>query len=92
MNQALAALRADRAALLKICGGLAAADWQAPSGCEGWTIQVRRSPRGPVLGGCRYSKLPPTEGMPTEQAQELMVRSPPGTDGRGGARGLCRGQ
>ena len=68
MNQALAALRADRAALLEICGGLAAADWQAPSGCEGWTVQDLVAHLGPCSGwlwipascrqprGCRPSR------------------------------------
>jgi uncharacterized protein (TIGR03083 family) len=76
MNQALEALRADRAALLEICGGLTAADWQAPSGCEGWSVQDLVAHLGALFWVVvDPSKLPPTEGMPTEQAQELLVRS-----------------
>ena len=76
MNQALEAVRADRAALLEICGGLTAADWQAPSGCEGWRVQDLVAHLGALFWVVvDPSKLPPTEGMPTEQAQELMVRS-----------------
>ena len=77
MNQALEAVRADRAALLEICGGLTAADWQAPSGCEGWSVQDLVAHLGALFWVVvDPGKLPPTPtGMPTEQAQELLVRS-----------------
>jgi uncharacterized protein (TIGR03083 family) len=76
MNQALDAVRADRAALLEIGGNLIAADWQAPSGCEGWTVQDLVAHLGALFWVVvDPSKLPSTEGMPTEQAQEVLVRS-----------------
>jgi uncharacterized protein (TIGR03083 family) len=39
MYDAIAAVRADRAALLEIGRGLTSAQWQAPSGCPGWRVQ-----------------------------------------------------
>jgi uncharacterized protein (TIGR03083 family) len=38
-SDAVAALRTDRSALLEICDGLTAADWQAESGCPGWSVK-----------------------------------------------------
>ncbi len=76
MNQALEAVRADRAALLEICSGLTAADWQAPSGCEGWSVQDLVAHLGALFWVVvDPGQLPDTTGMPTEQAQELLVRS-----------------
>jgi uncharacterized protein (TIGR03083 family) len=76
MNQALDAVRADRAALLEIGGNLTAADWQAPSGCEGWTVQDVVAHLGALFWVVvDPARLPPTDGMPTEQAQEMLVRS-----------------
>lgn len=76
MNQALDAVQADRAALLEICGGLTAADWQAPSGCEGWSVQDLVAHLGALFWAVvDPAKLPDTAGMPTEQAQEVLVRS-----------------
>jgi uncharacterized protein (TIGR03083 family) len=39
MYDAIAAVRADRAALLEIGRSLTPAQWQAPSGCPGWRVQ-----------------------------------------------------
>jgi uncharacterized protein (TIGR03083 family) len=76
MNQALDAVRADRAALLEIGGNLTAADWQAPSGCEGWTVQDVVAHLGALFWVVvDPARLPSTDGMPTEQAQEVLVRS-----------------
>src|SRR5215472_15018637 len=76
MNQALEAVRADRAALLEICAGLTAADWQAPSGCAGWSVQDLVAHLGALFWAVvDPARLPGTEGMPTEHAQELLVRS-----------------
>jgi uncharacterized protein (TIGR03083 family) len=76
MNQALDAVQADRAALLEICGGLTAADWQAASGCEGWSVQDLVAHLGALFWAVvDPAKLPDTAGMPTEQAQEVLVRS-----------------
>lgn len=38
-SDAVAALRADQLALLEISAGLTAADWQAESGCPGWSVK-----------------------------------------------------
>jgi len=76
MNQALEAMRADRSALLEICGALTPADWQAPSGCEGWTVQDVVAHLGALCWlVADPARLPGTAGMPTEQAQETLVRS-----------------
>ena len=76
MNEALDAVRADRAALLEIGGNLTAADWQAPSGCEGWTVQDVVAHLGALFWVVvDPARLPSTDGMPTEQAQEVLVRS-----------------
>jgi uncharacterized protein (TIGR03083 family) len=76
MNQALEAIRADRSALLEICAGLSPADWQAPSGCEGWTVQDLVSHLGALFWAVADpGTLPDTGGLPTEQAQEALVRA-----------------
>jgi len=76
MIPALEAVRADRAALLDICSGLTADEWQAPSGCEGWTVQDLIAHLGALFwAAVDPGKLPDTSGLPTEQAQELLVRA-----------------
>jgi uncharacterized protein (TIGR03083 family) len=76
MIAAIEAIRADRAALLDICAGLSLADWQAESGCEGWSVQDLVSHLGALFWAVADpSRLPDTTGMPTESAQEACVRS-----------------
>lgn len=76
MNQALEAVRADRSALLEICSTLTPAEWRAPSGCEGWTVQDLVAHLGALFWAVvDPGKLPATTGMPTEQAQETLVRA-----------------
>jgi uncharacterized protein (TIGR03083 family) len=76
MLQAIEAMRADRAALVGICGGLTADQWQVPSGCAGWTVQDLVTHLGNlfwlVVDGAH---LPDTTGIPTERAQEIGVEA-----------------
>lgn len=76
MLQATEAIEADRAALLGICGGLATQQWQAGSGCTGWTVQDLITHLANlfwlVVDGKR---LPDTNGVPTERAQEIGVEA-----------------
>ena len=71
---AIEALRADREVLLDIGEGLGPAEWKAPSGCPGWSVQDLFAHVGAlfwmVVDG---SQLPDTTGLPTEQAQEVLV-------------------
>jgi uncharacterized protein (TIGR03083 family) len=74
-SDAVAALRADRLALLEICAGLTAADWQAESGCTGWSVKDVVAHLG---AGCwsmvDLSRLPDISGLPGEEGQEVWVR------------------
>jgi uncharacterized protein (TIGR03083 family) len=75
MNAAIEAIRADRAALLDICGALTPEDWQLPSGCEGWTVQDLIAHLGVLFwASVDPSTLPDIAGLPTEEAQEVLVR------------------
>jgi uncharacterized protein (TIGR03083 family) len=67
-------LQADRAELLKICSALTDADWQAPSGCAGWSVKdiVAHLAALYWLVADR-SKLPDVTGLPTERAQDVYV-------------------
>jgi uncharacterized protein (TIGR03083 family) len=76
MNQAIEALRADRDALLGICGSLTPADWQAESGCPGWTVQDVVSHLGATFWGMvNPYRLPDTTGMTFEGAMDASVRA-----------------
>jgi uncharacterized protein (TIGR03083 family) len=76
MIAAIEAVKADRAALLEICAGLRPADWQAQSGCEGWSVQDLVAHMGALFWAVADpGRLPDTTGMPTENAQEVWVRS-----------------
>ena len=67
-------LRADRAALLEIGGQLTDAQWQAGSGCPGWSVQDVVSHLGALYWlATDPAAVPDTTGMPTEQAQDVMV-------------------
>src|SRR5215212_1416155 len=69
-------LRADRDALLEICGGLGDAEWKAESGCAGWSVQdVVAHMAGLFWLVVDPTVLPDTTGVPTEQAQEIIVAS-----------------
>jgi uncharacterized protein (TIGR03083 family) len=74
MNPAIEAVRTDRDALVGICADLSAAQWAAPSGCAGWTVQDLIAHLGALFWAVVDSgKLPDTTGMPTESAMDLLV-------------------
>ncbi len=75
MTDAIRALRADRTALLEICSRLREDDWQADSGCAGWTIKDIVAHLGALYRSVvDPSVLPDTAGLPTETAGELQVQ------------------
>jgi uncharacterized protein (TIGR03083 family) len=75
-GRVIEALRADREVLLEIGGGLGPSEWKAPSGCPGWSVQDLFAHVGGlfwmVVDG---SQLPDTAGLPTEQAQDVIVEA-----------------
>jgi uncharacterized protein (TIGR03083 family) len=76
MNAAIEGIRADRTDLLGICADLSPADWQAGSGCAGWSVQDLISHLGALFWGVvDPARLPDTTGMPTERAQDAWVAS-----------------
>ncbi len=76
MLQAIEAVRADRAALLGICGGLSATDWRSPSGCAGWTVQDLVTHLANLFWlVVDRGQLPDTTGIPTERAQDIGVQA-----------------
>lgn len=76
MNAAIEAIRADREALLGICGALTPEDWRQPSGCEGWTVQDLVAHLGALFWvAVDPARLPDTTGLPTEEAQEALVKA-----------------
>jgi uncharacterized protein (TIGR03083 family) len=76
MNNAIEAVRADRAALLDMCGALTPAEWQAESGCEGWSVQDLISHLGATFWAMvDPTRLPDTTGMPFERAQDAVVHA-----------------
>jgi uncharacterized protein (TIGR03083 family) len=76
MQSAIEAVRADREVLLEICAGLTDQQWQADSGCPGWTVQdVILHLSNLFFAVVDASRLPDTAGMPTEQAQESAVQA-----------------
>jgi uncharacterized protein (TIGR03083 family) len=75
-SAAIAGLRADRDALVEIGASMGDADWKAPSGCAGWSVQDVVAHMGALFAlVVDRSTLPDTAGVPTEQAQELNVRA-----------------
>ena len=76
MSDAIEAVRADRAALLEIGRGLTPAQWQAPSGCPGWSVQdvVAHLAAG-FWAIVDVSQLPDITGQPFEHGQEVWVQS-----------------
>jgi uncharacterized protein (TIGR03083 family) len=76
MSAALETVRVDSAALLEIGAGLSEQEWQAPSGCEGWRVQDVVTHLANLFWLLTDpAKLPPFEGVPTEQAQEAAVQA-----------------
>jgi uncharacterized protein (TIGR03083 family) len=71
---AIEGLSADRGALLEICAGLNDADWSAPSGCPGWSVQDLVTHLGALFWTVvDPSAMPDVTGLPTERAQEVLV-------------------
>ncbi|MGH3300187.1 MAG: maleylpyruvate isomerase family mycothiol-dependent enzyme [Streptosporangiaceae bacterium] len=82
MRTALETVRADGAALLDIGAGLTEAQWQAPSGCQGWRVQDVVTHLANLFWILiDPAKLPPSDGVPTEQAQEAAVQARRGMSG-----------
>jgi uncharacterized protein (TIGR03083 family) len=76
MYDAVAAVRTDRAALLEIGRGLTPAQWQAPSGCPGWSVQdVVAHLAIEFWAVVDPSQLPDITGQPFEHAQDILVES-----------------
>jgi uncharacterized protein (TIGR03083 family) len=81
MSDAIEAVRADHSALLEICAGLSDKEWQAESGCPGWTVQDVVAHMGNLFWAVvDASRLPDTSGMPTERAQDVGVAARRGED------------
>src|SRR6202050_2049324 len=76
MEDFIEALGADRAELIRICEGLDAAEWAAPSGCPAWWFKVVFAYRGPLFWrGVVRAVLPDISGLAPEAAQEVLVGS-----------------
>jgi len=74
MLPAIKAVEADRAALLGICRDLTDGQWQAPSGCAGWSVQdVVTHLANLFWGVVDAGKLPDTAGEPMERAMDAAV-------------------
>ena len=78
-SNAVAALRADRLALLEICDGLSAADWQAESGCPGWSVKDLIAHLAitcwMVVDRSRLPDVSDIMALPVEEGQNVWVRS-----------------
>jgi uncharacterized protein (TIGR03083 family) len=73
---AIESLRADRAAVLDITGALTGAEWKAPSGCAGWSLQDVVAHMGALYWlVVDRAALPDATGVPTERAQERYVEA-----------------
>ncbi|MFY9932091.1 MAG: maleylpyruvate isomerase family mycothiol-dependent enzyme [Streptosporangiaceae bacterium] len=76
MSDVIAAIRADRDALVGIGQGLSPQQWQAASGCPGWSVQDVVSHLASLFWAVvDPAKLPDASGQPFEQVQEVVVRS-----------------
>jgi uncharacterized protein (TIGR03083 family) len=82
MQTAVETVRADGAVLLDIGAGLSAEQWQLPSGCPGWRVQDVVTHMANLFWMLvDPAKLPPVDGVPTEQAQEAAVQARKGMSG-----------
>jgi uncharacterized protein (TIGR03083 family) len=76
MTDAIEALAADRAVLLEICAGLAGDEWEAGSGCPGWSVQDVITHMGAGFQAVvDPTALPDTQGLPFERAQDAIVEA-----------------
>ena len=70
------ALSADRAVVIQLCGQLAAPDWDAGSGCPGWTVKDLVAHLAALFWMVvDPAALPDVTGLPTERAQDAYVAS-----------------
>jgi Mycothiol maleylpyruvate isomerase N-terminal domain len=76
MSRSTEALSADRTALIGICSGLDASDWNAPSGCSGWSVKDVVSHMAALYWVVvDPTVVPDTSAIGTEEGQELVVQS-----------------
>jgi len=76
MSDTIDALLAERKTLLEICARLGAADWASGSGCPGWSVQDVVSHMGAGFQALvDPSALPDVQGLPFEEAQDVIVRA-----------------
>jgi uncharacterized protein (TIGR03083 family) len=74
MDRAVEALSAERDEVLRIGSGLDTPDWDAPSGCEGWTTKdVVAHMSALYWAAVDLSVLPDVTGLGTEEAAEVLV-------------------
>jgi uncharacterized protein (TIGR03083 family) len=68
------ALQAEREVLLGLATGLTDAEWKAPSGCPGWSVQDVVTHMGALFWVVADpTALPDTTGLPTERAMDVYV-------------------
>lgn len=73
-HQAVEALRADRDVVLDLASRLSDEEWDAESGCPGWTVRDVVAHMGSLFWEVvDPSVLPDVDGMGTERAQEVRV-------------------
>jgi uncharacterized protein (TIGR03083 family) len=72
----VAAVRADRDALLELLSTMPGRLWAAPSGCPGWTVKDLVAHLGTMFWRLvDRSQLPDSRGLPTERAADVDVAS-----------------
>jgi uncharacterized protein (TIGR03083 family) len=82
MSTAVETVKADGAALLDIGAALTEEQWQQPSGCQGWRVQDVVTHLANLFWILvDPAKLPPSDGVPTEHAQEAAVQARKGMSG-----------
>ncbi len=76
MADAIDAVRADRDAMLEIAASLTPQQWEAGSGCEGWSVQDLLAHMSLTFWAMvDPGRLPDTSGLPFERAQDVQVRA-----------------
>ena len=76
MTDPIAALEADRDAVLTICADLGGSEWPAASGCPGWSVKDVLGHIGALFWAVvDPGRLPDVTGLATEAAQEVYVEA-----------------
>ncbi len=76
MADAIDAVRADRDAVLAIAASLTPQQWQAGSGCAGWSVQDLLAHLSLTFWATvDPGRLPDTSGLPFERAQDVLVQA-----------------